>query len=102
MPLPCDGQNTQTIYSWAQTLQIGDDVAIRQSHAYTDFEYSIRKVEAFSQGNSRVVVEKEGSFYRSEKSAGNNCIHPKGQRMMIEPTPAVRAAAEAGGRYRAH
>ena len=93
--LPCAGQTAETIYAWASRLRVGDTVALRQSSAHTHIEYRLGHVEALTDEGRRVMVKNVGTFWRTAKSAGRNCFHPKGQLSMIEVTAAVVEAAEA-------
>ncbi len=97
--LPCRSQTHESIYEWAKELQVGDTVAVRQSSSHIYFEYRLRKVEAITEEGRRVLVsDGEGTFWRTPNAAGKNCMHPKGQTCMVQPTSAVRKAAKAGKR----
>jgi len=89
--LPCNGQTRESVRAWAETLQVGDTVAIRESSTQIYFSYRLRRVEAITDEGRRVLVsDSEGTFWRTPNAAGQNCMHPKGQRHMIQPTAAVR------------
>ena len=89
--MPCGGQTSEQFGAWLEEnpLVEGDEIAVRETQAGM-WTYRLRHVTSPDHGGQhRIVVDQEGSFYRS----GNSCFHPKGQTRLVTATDAVREAA---------
>ncbi|MCC6427258.1 MAG: hypothetical protein IT435_10615 [Phycisphaerales bacterium] len=87
---PCGGQTPEEFLSWHEEfgLVVGDEVAVRTTHGGF-WRYEIDRVAVVNHGRQRrIVLEKNGSFYRN----GKNCFHPKGQTRLVWLTDSVRGS----------
>ena len=99
--LPCGGQTTAQVKQWISRARpsVGDTAVVRVGYGGV-YDYHLAILVAVDHTRQRrLVVESSGCFGRSFYRDGRNCLHPKGQTHLIEPTPTVVKAATEGISY---
>jgi hypothetical protein len=86
---PTEDQTELTIGRFLKVVQIGDEVAIRETHGGL-LRFILTTVTGLKKG--RLYTQAQGyagnSWY---VRTGRSCWYPTGQSHLVEPTPAVRA-----------
>ena len=85
----CPFKGTASYWS----VKVGDQVVIRIGYGGNVW-YRLTKLVAVDHTRQRrLVVEPSSEYGASFYRSGKNCFHPMGQKNLIQPTPAVVAAA---------
>lgn len=93
--LPCAEQTPETVARWLSGHAVPGSIVVVRHTRWHLYEYHLDEIAKINTRLGRVYLKQHGGF----NSSGGGVSGPKGSLTLLEPTPAVLAAAMHGSTW---